>query len=59
MADNDSSGMSAVVAITAIIAIVIIGYLVMRMLPAMQGTPNDGNDASINIDLPDSSRGQQ
>lgn len=57
MADNDSGGMSAVVAITAIIAIVIIGYLVMRMLPAMQGTPN-GGDASINVDLPDSSQGQ-
>ncbi len=47
MADSDSGGMSAMVAIIAIIAILAIGYVVLQMLPA------GGNDASINVDLPD------
>lgn len=43
------------VAIIAIIAILAIGYFVLRMMPAT-GVPDDG--ANINVELPDSMDGQ-
>lgn len=57
MADSDSGGMSAMVAIIAIIVIAAIGFLVLRMLPT-NGTGSD-NGTSINVDLPDGNGTQQ
>lgn len=49
MADNGSSGMTGIVAIVAIVIIVLVGYFVWQNSAA----PADGDDASINVDIPD------
>lgn len=49
MADDNSSGMTAIVAIIAIIVILGLGYVVMRNL---NGAPANGGGATIDVDLP-------
>ncbi len=45
MADNSSSGMTAIVAIIAIIAILVVGYFAFQML-------NDKQPGGINVNIP-------
>lgn len=49
MADNDSSAMTAIVAIIAIVVILGLGYYAMQMF---RNNPPEGNTINVNIPVP-------
>ncbi len=51
MADNNSSGMNAVVAIIAIIAILVVGYFAIQMFANGDNGSALPNGTDINVDL--------